>query len=175
MMWVPTNEEIILHVREIPCLVPCGWDHRFPVISMAQISRIWLFYRIYPQLIQPVQSQGFSLSIPWDLSHKKYFLSSFCPRVQVRMGAPFHFFLHVSQWMTPPSLFLVGYEEPQHVSAVISQPGFGCVGDIWHEFPSWFVSGALTGGCRKEKGCVGYLGFQCNVNEPSSSEVTKEN
>lgn len=81
MMWVPTNEEIILHVREIPCLVPCGWDHRFPVISMAQISRIWLFYRIYPQLIQPVQSQGFSLSIPWDLSHKKYFLSSFCPRV----------------------------------------------------------------------------------------------
>lgn len=58
---------------------------------------------------------------------------------------------------------------------MISQPGFGCVGDIWHEFPSWFVSGALTGGCRKEKGCVGYLGFQCNVNEPSSLEVPKEN
>lgn len=36
---------------------------------------------------------------------------------------PLHFLLHVSQWITAPSLFLLGYEELWHVSAVISQPG----------------------------------------------------
>lgn len=42
MMWVPTNEEIILHVREIPCLVSCGWDQKHVACDLhsSQISRI---------------------------------------------------------------------------------------------------------------------------------------
>lgn len=152
MMWVPTNEEIILHVREIPCLGPCGWDQKHVPCDLhsSQISRIWLFYRIYAQIIWHVERQGFPLPI-LGISYKKYLLSSFYP------------------FLSPPLY-----------SACItmdnsSKPVFG---GIWEglacfccDFPAWvwaclwFLArtplrvfiGAFTDGCRKDKGHVWML------------------
>lgn len=107
MLWVPTNEEIILHAREIPCLVPCGWDHTFPVISTAlRFPESGCSAGYTHRSCSLWKARAFPFPF-LGIAH-----SSFCPRFYVRMGVPFHFFLHVSQWMTPPSLFLVRYEEP---------------------------------------------------------------
>lgn len=69
MMWLPTNEEIILHVREMPCLVPCAWHQKHVACGLhsSQISRISLFHRTYPQIIQHVESQASPLSIPGNV------------------------------------------------------------------------------------------------------------
>lgn len=79
-MWVPTNEEIILHVREIPCLRPCGWDQKqFPVISTAlRFPESDCSTGYMHRLFSILKARAFPFPF-LGISYKKYLLGSFYP------------------------------------------------------------------------------------------------